>query len=283
MPEILNLRPSIKLLSSLIRAYLRLFSDQSCSHTITTMVAATTSLSSNDAKVLSALFDPESSPSASIKIVPEAPQSLPHISNSLLPSLQSAERTAILPLNTQSPSLEDANVAIKALSELIDQHPSYASAYTNRAQAMRLRIEDEERMFGPENSETAGALFADLAKAIELASPALPQDPLSPLQARLLATAHTHRGYLLLKAARAAGEARLESGPKEVEGRDKDALEEMASREFSLGGRYGDKMAKEMAVRTNPYAKMCGAIVKQAMREEMGEAPRIDVGGGVGA
>lgn len=246
------------------------------------MVASTAALSSNDAKVLSALFDPESSPSASVKIIPQTPQSLPHISDSLLPSLQAAERAAILPLNTQKPSLEDANATIKALGELIEQHPSYASAYTNRAQAMRLRIEDEERMFEPENTNTTEMLFSDLARAIQLASPTSPQDPLSQLQARLLATAHTHRGYLLLKAAKAAGEAELESGPKEVKGKDKDSLEEMASREFFLGGRYGDKMAKEMAVRTNPYAKMCGAIVKQAMREEMGEAPRIDVGGGIG-
>lgn len=243
------------------------------------MVAPTPALSSNDAKVLSALFDPESSPSASIKVVPQPPQSLPHIPDSLLPTLQAAERSAILPLNTQKPSLDDANAAIKALGELIEQHPTYASAYANRAQALRLRVEDEDRMFEDENADTTEALLADLARAIELASPASPQDPLSPLQARLLATAHTHRGYLLLKAAKAAGEANLQSGPKELRGRDKDSLEEMASREFFLGGRYGDKTAKELAVRTNPYAKMCGAIVKQAMREEMGDAPRIDVGG----
>lgn len=243
------------------------------------MVAPTPALSSNDAKVLSALFDPESSPSASIKVVPQPPQSLPHISNSLLPTLQAAERSAILPLNTQKPSLEDANAAIKALDELIEQHPTYASAYANRAQALRLRVEDEDGMFEDDNTDTTEALLADLARAIELASPASPQDPLSPLQARLLATAHTHRGYLLLKAAKAAGEANLQSGPKELRGRDKDSLEETASREFFLGGRYGDKTAKELAVRTNPYAKMCGAIVKQAMREEMSDAPRIDVGG----
>lgn len=246
------------------------------------MVAATAALSSNDAKVLSALFDPESSPSASIKIIPQPPQSLPHISESLLPTLQAEERKAILPLNTEAPSPDDANAAIEALSALIEQHPWYASAYTNRAQALRLRIEDEEKMFESQHIETVEALFGDLSRAIVLATPASPQDPLSPLQARLLATAHTHRGYLLLKAAKTAGEGKLEKGPKEVNGRDKDSLEEVASREFFLGGRYGDKMAKEMAVRTNPYAKMCGAIVKQAMREEMDDTPRIDVGGGCG-
>ena len=48
-----------------------------------------------------------------------------------------------------------------------------------------------------------------------------------------------------------------------------DALEEMASYDFTLGGRYGNPVAKELAVRTNPYAKMCGAIVRDAMRAEI--------------
>ncbi len=36
-----------------------------------------------------------------------------------------------------------------------------------------------------------------------------------------------------------------------------------------MGGRYGNDVAREMAVRTNPYAKLCGNIVKEAMRGEM--------------
>jgi hypothetical protein len=43
----------------------------------------------------------------------------------------------------------------------------------------------------------------------------------------------------------------------------------MASRDFFVGGRYGNKIAQQMSVQTNPYAKMCGAIVKEAMRKEM--------------
>lgn len=38
--------------------------------------------------------------------------------------------------------------------------------------------------------------------------------------------------------------------------------------DFASAARFGDEVAREMSVRTNPYAKMCGAIVKNALREE---------------
>ncbi|KAF2146003.1 uncharacterized protein K452DRAFT_324069 [Aplosporella prunicola CBS 121167] len=237
---------------------------------------AATTLTSNDAKVLSALFDPESSPSASVKITP-LPQSLPRTSEAELSSLQGIERAAIRPLNTTQPSPESADAAIAALSNLIASHPDYASAYANRAQAIRLKIADDA-IFSRESSNLTEDLFANLANTIALATPTSPQDAMSPLQARLLATTHTHRGYLLLKAAKAAREGKLEGGPAEVRGAGQDQLEEMASRDFFFGGRYGDKVAQQLAVKTNPYAKMCGAIVKEAMRKEIAEAmPRIEI------
>ena len=60
-------------------------------------------------------------------------------------------------------------------------------------------------------------------------------------------------------------------------------LEEKSSRDFFLGGRYGNEVSKAMAVHTNPYAKMCGSIVKEAMRKEFsGGGVKVDVlGGGV--
>ena len=48
----------------------------------------------------------------------------------------------------------------------------------------------------------------------------------------------------------------------------KSELEEAASRDFAAAARYGDEVAREMSVRTNPYAKMCGAIVRNALKEE---------------
>lgn len=51
-------------------------------------------------------------------------------------------------------------------------------------------------------------------------------------------------------------------------GMGKTELEEAASKDFSGAARFGDEVAREMSVRTNPYAKMCGAIVRNALKEE---------------
>lgn len=45
-------------------------------------------------------------------------------------------------------------------------------------------------------------------------------------------------------------------------------LEELASRDFMMGGRYGNEIARGLAVATNPTAKLCGSIVREAMRKE---------------
>lgn len=73
-------------------------------------------------------------------------------------------------------------------------------------------------------------------------------------------TAYSHRAYLYLKAAET--ETRLQ-------GLEKSELEELASKDFAGAARYGDEISREMSVRTNPYAKMCGAIVRNALKEEM--------------
>jgi len=51
-------------------------------------------------------------------------------------------------------------------------------------------------------------------------------------------------------------------------------FEENASRDFMMGGRYGNEIAKALAVSANPTAKLCGEMVREAMRKEYG-------GGGV--
>lgn len=60
-----------------------------------------------------------------------------------------------------------------------------------------------------------------------------------------------------------------------MRGLGKGELEELASGDFAAAARYGDEAAREMSVRTNPYAKMCGAIVKNALREERKEAGEL--------
>ena len=63
--------------------------------------------------------------------------------------------------------------------------------------------------------------------------------------------------------------------PEVLRGKKAGEVEEMASRDFVWGGRYGCEVGREMAVRTNVYQKACGGIVGQAMRGE-----RMGRGGG---
>lgn len=246
-------------------------------------MAAATTLSTNDARVLSALFDPESSASTNtITITPQP-------STTTESSLKAAEAAAIQPLNTATPSPSAIQTALEALTTILTSHPNHASAYANRAQALRLKMGDDA-LFDEGNEEDASLLFADLSRCIALSTPSsstssstsasaqtqkIPPQ-VTPSQAALLATTHTHRGYLLVKASLAAAlqdssTGRLQHGPRELVGKSKEELEEWASAEFALGGRYGDRKARQAAVRTNPYAKMCGAIVREAMEKEMEE------------
>ncbi|KAL7276383.1 hypothetical protein RUND412_000620 [Rhizina undulata] len=203
-------------------------------------------LSHNDSTVLAQLFDPESSPDAAPTISDSLPADA-HIQDpALLATLKSREIAAIhlVESSTDSTTLQKAHYL---LSAIINSHPFYASAYNNRAQVLRLQSAPPEQ------------ILADLSKAISLATPSSPTDPLSPLRAKLLAQAHTQRGALLWSLVR---------DRKKLEGFEGD-LEEAASSDFFIGGRYGNGIAKEMAARTNPYARLCGAIVKEALKGEM--------------
>ncbi|KAL1956633.1 hypothetical protein VTO42DRAFT_6980 [Malbranchea cinnamomea] len=289
----------------------------------TTVAQTQLNLSSNDSRVLQALFDAESSPSpASSAVQTDASlPPLPHVNPSNLQELQAREVAAIRPLNTtsgenepkeqqqqQQPSQSAIESAINNLSSIIESHPNYASAYVNRAQALRMLIDSD--MGSPKAADHCAQLLNDLSKAITLLSPSLPTFPVSPLAARILSNAHTHRAYLLFRASRSKRNrsdkpetavereegtetgtevavtngtaAQAENGvaveppevailPPNLRSLSADALEEMASYDFQQGGRYGNPIAKQLAVHTNPYAKMCGAIVRDAMRAEIEE------------
>jgi len=252
-------------------------------------MSSATKLTLHDASILSALFDAESAPSSSnIVHIDNTLPSDPHYPSSTLEALQTAELAAIKPLNTPSPTSAAIHSCIDALTSLISTYPLYASAYVNRAQALRLQLPAQALFTGTEpHSHTTALLLSDLRTAISLATPRTPNTPFSPSHTRILAAAHTHRGYLLMHAANVAGSASTntlgdtEAVPEELRGLSKEQLEEMASKDFALGGRYGDRDARGMAVRTNPYAKMCGAVVKEAMREEMRDAAGMGVSVGV--
>lgn len=57
--------------------------------------------------------------------------------------------------------------------------------------------------------------------------------------------------------------------PFELQGLDRDAVEAFARRDLEAAGRYGDDGARDLAVRLNPYAKLCGDVVREAMRGEI--------------
>ncbi|OAX78174.1 hypothetical protein ACJ72_07520 [Emergomyces africanus] len=275
----------------------------------TAITPSTPNLSSNDSAVLQALFDAESSPrnaSAGIQLDPSLPQQLPGISPAELSRLQAQELSAISPLQGDTVKISATiRTAVSKLTAIIDENKQYASAYVNRAQALRMLVECDRSSSGgggggtdegdgirdvqQEEEELANMIFSDLSTAITLLTPSSSSSSsssktisLSPLHSRILASAHTHRAYILYRAARSLSTStststatptaplpRPLSLPHHLRSKSAQQLEEMASMDFQLGGRYGNDIARQMAVQTNPYAKMCGAIVKEALRKEM--------------
>ena len=229
-------------------------------------MASATQLSTNDNAVLGALFDPESSLSNSTQVSASAPSDL---EPSRLESIQENERETLRALNHDQPSRPEIEGTIKQLDHIISENPTYASGWNNRAQTRRMLYKIEELYA---QIEDLRLILQDLAQAIELATPKNSLTPVPALNAKVLASAHTHRGYLLYTASRSDDLTKLITGAvASLSKLDKDGLEEMASREFTLGGRYGNDTARQLAVRTNPYAKLCGSIVKEAMQREVAD------------
>ena len=222
------------------------------------MVLQTIDLSDNDSRVLGALFDAESSLSTAVRTEESS------YDTTKQPSLRQEENEILAALNNENASRDTIIRSRVRLDKLINENPTYASAHVNRAQATRLLLEDEN-LFKRDYCYLITSILTDLTEAIALATPRTTNEPISQEGARILAAAHTHRGYLLYKAAKTA--APLDAGLK-LPSVDKAQLEELASRDFFWGGRYGNKVAQQMSVKTNPYAKMCGAIVKEALRDE---------------
>ncbi|EXJ80925.1 hypothetical protein A1O3_07213 [Capronia epimyces CBS 606.96] len=231
-------------------------------------------LSKNDACVLSALFDPESSLSNSMTVqVRDISREEGHLS-----ALQEQEQRALRPLNQATPARSDIELCVSQLSAIIADNPSYASAWNNRAQARRMLVADADLSRSP---AAVAEILQDLAQAIELATPgratsSMPSSnsgsgssSISSLEARVLASAHTHRGYLLLLASKSDQTRMMLHAVPGLRDLPRDRLAEAASRELALGGRYGNETARQLAVKTNPYAKLCGSIVREALTKEI--------------
>jgi hypothetical protein len=228
-------------------------------------------LSSRDKFVLQNLFD--SPPPAAGASSDAASASLPHFTEPVFIAIRQREQNILRPLAGH----QQDNVAIPGvihdLSKLIDEHPQYASAHVNRAQAARLLL-PVESLFSSDHSSESARIFKDLGRGIDLASPLVSSDHTSPHQSEVLAAAYTHRGFLLLKAADMVKNGQTVHGLDILASSTATGIEEIASDDFARGGIYGDALGKQMAVKTNPYAKMCGAIVRDALQEEIAAASR---------
>ena len=121
-------------------------------------------------------------------------------------------------------------------------------------------------------------IVRDLDRAIAIASPDSATDSVLSVNAKVLASAHTHRGLLFWAASRSEDlRLALTEVVDRLAGAESEMLEEIASQEFASGGRYGNDIAKQVAVKTNPYAKLCGNIVKEAMEKEISDYYQIPV------
>lgn len=263
--------------------------------TNTTLSPHPPTLSTHDSLILAHLLSPSSAPSPSL-IDPTLPSPYPA-------SVLRQESSIILPLahNTPPPPSTEVGSTIALLSNLITHHPSNASLYNNRAQATRLIVGDDLRV----RAVAESSVWEDLTRAIELVRGAGRgrEGKVSKAEAAVAAKALAQRAVLVRRYARTLAEARspslqtptdglqlrsasppaqqplypanlIECNPRwlplELHGLDHDAVEAFARRDLEAAGQYGDEGARDMAVRLNPYAKLCGDVVMEAMRGEMG-------------
>ena len=263
-------------------------------------------LSEKDSTIFSVLFDPESTPSANASThqyihIDSGLPSDPHIPAELLPGIKQREVRAVLEAeaaislpradHAEHPlDLHTLEHALEMLNKLIEDFPRYASAYNNRAQVRRLLLHRKRPVAGEDTdsahqeqhqlvptSPSVRTVESDLHSAITLASgggggganhplATTPLERVSPAQAKVLQSAYTQLATLYLAFYRAAQSADAEG---QCPAMSMENWEERASHYFRLAGRYGSELGRAMAVRTNPYAKMCAGMVKEVMKREV--------------
>lgn len=270
-------------------------------------MASASDLSVRDQQVLRKMQDPEygtGGPGSEAVTDPSLPRD-PHILDADLYSSLVREEGCILGAvqaveaqlaeqGRQESGLQGAVAryrdCLARLDRLVAGHPDYASARNNRAQAIRRLYGDtmllQEEAAAPargllaapdrrERRQAATTALQDLERSIGLLSPARPGAALSPQAARTLSMAHTQRAAIYLATSKMSSEAVLDLDEDRPEaGWSRLGFEEAASRDFALGGRYGNPIAQGLAVSVNPTAKLCGQIVREAIKEEYGSWPR---------
>ncbi|KAK1595987.1 uncharacterized protein LY79DRAFT_510142 [Colletotrichum navitas] len=258
---------------------------------------ASTGLTKRDVNVLEKIKDPEYDPSANVMLDPSLPRD-PNITDTYIyERVIQKEREIVLsmlqlelqlvglrPKTVTDPVQEYKNL-LSQLDSFIDDYPNYASARNNRVQALRRLYGDTMLLAGSptasqrliENSELAESTqyakiaLEDTEKSIALLTPHTMFGAMSPQAAKTLSLAYTQRAAiyhttakLMDKHAVQIDEARREATWTKIE------FEEAASHDFACGGRFGNEIAKGLAVSTNPTAKLCGQMVREAMKKEYG-------------
>lgn len=259
-------------------------------------------LSRRDINVLEKIKDPESDPSLNVQVDPTLPKD-PHISGpEEYQKVSQQEREIILAIQnlevqqakqrstgttSETDFVEEYRKCVSRLGELIESHPEYASARNNRAQALRRLYGDSmlvadvprnpqallQEVDDAERIEAAKTVLSDLDRAISLLTPKILYSRLSPQVAKTLSNAHTQRAaiYLMTSKLIVSKSVSVDAERPEASWTKLD-FEERASRDFAMGGRYGNEIAKGLAVSTNPTAKLCGQMVREAMKKEYGPA-----------
>ncbi|KAF4338831.1 hypothetical protein FBEOM_7254 [Fusarium beomiforme] len=255
-------------------------------------------LSKHDINILEKIKDPESNPYAGIVLDSSLPRD-PNITNATVyERVVEKEREiirSIQSLETQLKSLESEEAkavavqgyqqSLSAVEGMIAEYPNYASARNNRVQILRRLYGDAMLLSdtkdnsaplieSPDQTERKKAVItalSDIETSIALLTPSSPTMPLSPQAARTLSMAHTQRAALYLKTARLLLSRSLDIDESLQESKwGRLDYEDAASRDLAFGGRYGNPIAKGLAVSVNPTAKLCGQIVREAMKKEYG-------------
>ncbi|KHO01893.1 uncharacterized protein MAM_00894 [Metarhizium album ARSEF 1941] len=260
-------------------------------------------LSTRDVNVLEKIKDPEFNPAAGV-ITDESLPRDPHVTDPAdYGSLVQQERTIIAKIqaletesssesqsqNTNETAIQGYQQCLAELDTLISEFPNYASARNNRAQIIRRLYGDAmlletttglplpliEQPDATEKKEAAVRALQDLETSISLLSPAASSTAISPQAARTLSMAYTQRAAIYLRTSKLLSDRMLDTDESRPEASwNRVQFEQAASHDLAYGGRYGNQIAKGLAVSVNPTAKLCGQIVREAMKR--GYGPSFD-------
>jgi hypothetical protein len=253
------------------------------------------SLSRNDINVLEKIKDPEADPTLTLRTDPSLPRD-PHITDAAVYERIAAREREIV-LSIQQAEIQSARVRssstetlltcyrghLSELDDLIRDHPNYASARNNHAQALRRLYGDGMLVEGAttqclhqdataaERKSAAAITLEDLDASLRLLTPSRWSIALSPQVAKTLSMAFTQRAALYHATAKLRSSHRLSvpDGRREA-GWSTNDFEEAAARDFAMGGKFGSEIARGLAVSVNPTAKLCGQMVREAMKREYG-------------